>query len=74
MGISFELPTDVERHLRAELSDLDHVAKEAALVELYGRNGKYTKVVNRAVGPGRGHPLAGRRAEVHRSNLRNQRC
>ena len=39
MAISFELPTEVERHLREELSDLDHVAKESALVELY-RQGK----------------------------------
>jgi hypothetical protein len=39
MAISFELPIDLERHLRQELSDLDQVAKEAALVELY-RHGK----------------------------------
>ena len=35
MAISFELPTTLERQLREELSDLDQVAKEAALVELY---------------------------------------
>jgi hypothetical protein len=35
MAISFELPSEVERHLREELNDLDHVAKESALVELY---------------------------------------
>ena len=39
MAISFELPTEVERHLREKLSDLDQVAKESALVELY-RQGK----------------------------------
>jgi predicted HTH domain antitoxin len=33
--ISFELPDDVDRRLRRELGDLDAVAKEAALVELY---------------------------------------
>jgi hypothetical protein len=39
MSISFELPTEIERQLRDELSNLDEVAKEAALVELY-RQGK----------------------------------
>ncbi len=39
MAISFELPSEVERHLREELSDLEHVVKESALVELY-RQGK----------------------------------
>jgi hypothetical protein len=33
--ISFQLPDDVEQRLRRELGDLDAVAKEAALVELY---------------------------------------
>ena len=35
MAVTFELPQDIERNLRRELGDLDHVAKEAALVELY---------------------------------------
>ncbi len=35
MAITFELPTEVERQLRERLSDLDRVAKESALVELY---------------------------------------
>ena len=35
MAISFELPPEVERHLRQGRSDLDHVAKEFALVEFY---------------------------------------
>ena len=33
--VSFQLPDDVEQHLRRELGDLDAIAKEAALVELY---------------------------------------
>ena len=33
--VSFQLPDDVEQQLRRELGDLDAVAKEAALVELY---------------------------------------
>jgi len=37
MTISFQLPTGIERHLREELADLDQIAKEAALVELYRR-------------------------------------
>ena len=35
MAVSFELPTGLEKQLRGELSDLDELAKEAALVELY---------------------------------------
>ena len=35
MGVSFELPSMIEEQLRRELVDLDQVAKEAALVELY---------------------------------------
>ena len=35
MAVSFQLPTDLERQLREVLLDLDKVAKEAALVELY---------------------------------------
>jgi hypothetical protein len=35
MSISFDLPATVEDQLRRELADLDVVAKEAALVELY---------------------------------------
>lgn len=41
MPISFVLPSEIERELRDEWSDLDQVAKEAALVELY-RQGKLT--------------------------------
>jgi predicted HTH domain antitoxin len=33
--ISFQLPDDVERQLRRKLGDLEAVAKEAALVEIY---------------------------------------
>jgi hypothetical protein len=35
MSISFELPPDIEEQLRRELGDLDQVAKEAVLVEMY---------------------------------------
>ena len=35
MSIRFDLPASVEDQLRRELADLDVVAKEAALVELY---------------------------------------
>ena len=37
MSITFELPDSLERHLRVELGDLDQIAKEAALIELYRR-------------------------------------
>ena len=37
MSVSFELPIELEQQLRHEMADLDHVAKEAALVELYRR-------------------------------------
>ncbi len=35
MTVNFELPIDIEKILRQELGNLDQVAKEAALVELY---------------------------------------
>jgi hypothetical protein len=35
MTVSFQLPGSIEEQLRKELVDLDQVAKEAALVELY---------------------------------------
>ena len=41
MSISFDLPASVEDQLRRELADLDVVAKEALLVELY-RQGRIT--------------------------------
>ncbi|MGB7157055.1 MAG: UPF0175 family protein [Tepidisphaeraceae bacterium] len=42
MAVTFQLPRDIERHLRQSLGDLDQAAKEAALVELY-RQGKLTQ-------------------------------
>lgn len=33
--ISFQLPDNIDRQLRDQVGDLDAVAKEAALVELY---------------------------------------
>lgn len=38
MAVSFELPPDIEQALRRQVADLDQVAKEAALVELYRRD------------------------------------
>ena len=34
-AVTFQLPTGIEEQLRRELSDLNEVAKEAAMVELY---------------------------------------
>jgi len=42
VSISFELPVAVEEQLRRDHADLDVVAKEAALVELY-RQGRITQ-------------------------------
>ncbi|MFY8222339.1 MAG: UPF0175 family protein [Pirellulales bacterium] len=42
MSISFELPVVVEEQLRRDHADLDVVAKEAALIELY-RQGRITQ-------------------------------
>ncbi len=33
--ISFELPEDIEKHLRHELGDLSQAAKEAFLIQAY---------------------------------------
>lgn len=41
MTVSFNLPESIESQLRAELGDLDQVAKEAALVQWY-RQAKLT--------------------------------
>jgi predicted HTH domain antitoxin len=35
MAVTFDLPTGIEQQLRREFADLDQLAKEAALVELY---------------------------------------
>jgi hypothetical protein len=35
VSISFQLPELIEKHLRAEVGDIDVAAKEAALIELY---------------------------------------
>jgi hypothetical protein len=37
MAVSFELPTTIEAQLRQILGNLDSVAKEAAMIELYRR-------------------------------------
>jgi hypothetical protein len=41
MSVTFEIPSILEQQLRRELKDLDQLAKEAALVELY-RQAKIT--------------------------------
>ena len=38
MAIAIDIPSDLEQQLRRDMSDLDQVAREAALVELYRRN------------------------------------
>jgi predicted HTH domain antitoxin len=35
MAVTVQLPADIERRLRTEISDLDAQAKEAVLLELY---------------------------------------
>jgi hypothetical protein len=35
MAVTFELPEGIEQQLRSDIANLDQVAKEAALVELY---------------------------------------
>jgi hypothetical protein len=42
MSIQFTLPAEIERALRDQVGDLNQVAKESALVELY-RQGKLTR-------------------------------
>jgi Uncharacterised protein family (UPF0175) len=50
MAVTFDLPNDIEQHLRDELGDLGQTAKEAMLVELY-RQQKITQVdLSRALG------------------------
>ena len=39
--VAFELPPEIERSLRGQIADLDQVAKEGALIELY-RQAKLT--------------------------------
>jgi hypothetical protein len=38
MAVTIELPGEIEQNLRREFGDLDQVAKEALLVELYRRD------------------------------------
>lgn len=53
MSISFSLPENVEQHLRERLGDLDQVAKEAALVELYRQEALTHHQLATALGLGR---------------------
>jgi hypothetical protein len=41
MAVTFQLPTELERKLRAEIADLDAEAKEAYVLQLF-RRGKLT--------------------------------
>ena len=50
MTISFDLPADVEASLRHQFSDLDRVAKESALVELYRQDKISQPELSRALG------------------------
>jgi hypothetical protein len=50
MSVTFELPAELERNLRAEVKDLDDLAREATLVGLY-RQGRIThRDLSRALG------------------------
>jgi Uncharacterised protein family (UPF0175) len=42
MTVTFDLPNNIEQALRHEFADLNHAAKESALVELY-RQEKITR-------------------------------
>jgi hypothetical protein len=53
MAISFQLPDSVEQHLRESCADLDQVAKEAALVELYRQDKITHSELAQALGLGR---------------------
>ena len=53
MSVTFQLPQDVEKRLRAQDADLDGVAKEAALVELYRQDRITHRELSEALGLGR---------------------
>lgn len=50
MAITFELPQQIEQHLRQEVRDLDQAAKEATLVELYRRDKITHRELSEALG------------------------
>ena len=53
MTVSFELPHELEQHLRLELGDLDQAAKEALLIESYREGrlsvGKIAQILGKGV-------------------------
>jgi hypothetical protein len=53
MTVSFQIPGELERRLRAETPDLNDAAKEAALVELYRQDRISHFELSQALGRGR---------------------
>jgi hypothetical protein len=53
MAITFDLPTHIEQNLRRDFQDLDRVAKESALVELYRQERITRRELSEALGLGR---------------------
>jgi len=51
MTVTFDLPSNIERALRQEFADLNHAAKESALVELYSPGEDHPPRSVRGVGP-----------------------
>lgn len=50
MAVTFDLPPELEESLRREIGDLDAIAKEAALVELYRRDRVGARELGEALG------------------------
>jgi len=50
MSVSFQLPPDLEQHLRRDLPNLDAEAKEALLVDLYRRGKLSHHALSQALG------------------------
>lgn len=53
MTVTFDLPNNIERALGDEFGDLNHAAKESALVELYRREKISRRDLSAALGLGR---------------------
>lgn len=50
MAVTFDLPNDIEQSLRRDVGDLEHAAKEGALVELYRQDKITQHDLSRALG------------------------
>ena len=50
MTVTFQLPSDLEQHLRHDVGDLDRAAKEALLVTLYRQGRISHHVLAQALG------------------------